>query len=107
MKRIFILCSILLLAFVVGCQKNGENEIINDLSKKINNASSYQLTGQLEITNNDDTYDYDVKVSYEKPNNYRVSLINQSNDHEQIILKNDDGVFVDAHKSLTFKKLNI
>lgn len=97
MKKIFILCSVLLLIFVTGCQKNGENDIINDLSKKINNASSYQLTGQLEITNNDDTYDYKVTVSYEKPNNYRVSLINQSNDHEQIILKNDDGVFVNTH----------
>ena len=94
MKKIFIVCSALLIFFVVGCQKNGEKDIINDLSKKVNNTSSYQLSGELEITNNDDTYDYKVNVSFEKPNKYRVSLINQSNDHEQIILKNDDGVFV-------------
>ena len=36
MKKIFIVCSALLIFFVVGCQKNGEKDIINDLSKKVN-----------------------------------------------------------------------
>ena len=48
----------------------------------------------MEIVNNEDVYTYDVKVAYKKGDFYRVSLKNTSNNHEQIILKNSDGVYV-------------
>ncbi len=99
MKKIIILGTIIMMLFVTGCGKMDANDIIKELDKKISNATTYQIEGTLQITNNDDTYNYDVLVSYEKPNKYRVSLTNTSNDHEQIILKNDEGVFVKTHKS--------
>ena len=105
MKKIIILGTIIML-FVTGCGKKDAGDIIKDLEKKISSATSYQVEGQLQITNNDDTYNYNVTVSYEKPNKYRVSLINTSNDHEQIILKNDEGVYVvtpSLNKSFKFQ----
>ncbi|HHX93602.1 MAG TPA: outer membrane lipoprotein carrier protein LolA, partial [Tenericutes bacterium] len=42
----------------------------------------------------EDTYKYDLNVSYQKQNMFRVSLRNQRTNHEQIILKNNDGVYV-------------
>lgn len=95
MKKNFL---ILLLAvccmFITGCFGNNSNNVLKDISKKYDNLKAYELTGDLEIVNNDDVYNYDVKVVYQKKDKYYVSLKNRSNNHEQIILKNDDGVYV-------------
>lgn len=82
----------MMLVFVTGCGKHSEKDIIKELEKKI--KDSYKLSGDLSITNNDEVYDYDVDVSYKKDSYYRVSLTNKSNNHTQIILKNDDGVYI-------------
>jgi len=106
MKKIIILGTIIMMLFVTGCGKKSADDVIKELDKKITSATTYQLDGTLQITNNDDTYNYNVKVSYEKPNKYRVSLVNTSNDHEQIILKNTEGVYVvtpSLNKSFKFQ----
>lgn len=106
MKKIIILGTIIIMLFVTGCGKKSADDVIKELDKKITSATTYQLDGTLQITNNDDTYNYNVKVSYEKPNKYRVSLVNTSNDHEQIILKNAEGVYVvtpSLNKSFKFQ----
>lgn len=91
-KILFILCCFFFL--FTGCGKNGEVNIVDKFEKKINAMDNYQINGVLSITNNEDTYNYDVKVSFKKDDNYRVSLINKSNDHEQIILKSEGEVYV-------------
>ena len=92
MKKIIIFLVIVSL-FLTGCGKYNQNDVINDLDKKISN-NSYNLEGNLEIVNNDEVYNYDVSVSYKKPDSYKVTLLNKANNHEQIILKNNEGVFV-------------
>ena len=92
MKKI---CLILCVCFLmVGCGKYTVKDAENDLEKKINKLNGYNLTGEMEIINNDDVYKYDVDVSYSKTDKFRVSLKNKTNNHEQIILKNNDGVYV-------------
>ena len=90
MKKIFIL--IILLCFVTGCGKYNEKDIIKELSKKINDA--YKLEGDLSVSNGDEVYTYEVEVSYKKDHYYKVQLTNMANGHAQVILKNDDGVYV-------------
>ena len=96
-KKLF---SILILSLLVlsGCGKVGEKEIFNNFKKSIDDAKSYYLEGKLDIVNNEDVYTYDVKVSYKKDDNYKVDLINTVNSHEQIILRNNDGVYVISPK---------
>lgn len=106
MKKFFLLCSIFLLLFFTGCGKTTEKDAINKLENKINNAKSYLLTGKLTILNNEDLYTYNVNATYKKENNYKVRLVNQSNNHEQIILRNSDGVYVltpSLNKSFKFQ----
>lgn len=98
MKKILLIFvfSIFLLA---GCGKYGEDEVFNDLSKKITDTKAYYIEGKLELLNNDDLYNYDVEVAYKEDNFYKVTLTNTSNNHTQVILKNEDGVYVMTHKS--------
>lgn len=91
--KIFFLISILLL---VGCGIKNSDNILEKLEKKIENATSYYVEGVMEIMNNEDTYTYDVKVSYQKEDYYKIELVNNMNNHEQVILRNDDGVYVDT-----------
>lgn len=92
MKKFFIFL-IALIFLVTGCSKN-EDKILKDLTKKVEGTKGYQIEGELELVNNDDIYNYDVVVSYKKNDFYKVSLVNKANNKEQIILRNEQGVYV-------------
>lgn len=93
MKKLLLLFFFSIFLFA-GCGKYGEKDVIKDFSKKVDDAKAYYIDGTLEIVNNDNVYNYDVEVAYREKNYYRVSLTNTSNNHTQVILKNDDGVYV-------------
>lgn len=106
MKKKMLFLLVLGLFILGGCGKVSEKNIIKEFSKKVSGADSYYIEGTLDIVNNEDIYTYDVKVSYEKKDNYKVELVNTVNNHQQIILRNDDGVYVKTQKS-TKQKLNV
>ena len=93
-KKLLKVFIILLLFTLTGCGRYTPSKITKDLEKKIGNLKAYRISGVLEITNNDDVYNYDVDVSYKAKDKYKVVLKNKANSHEQIILKNSDGVYV-------------
>lgn len=106
MKKYLFLFLFILCIFIIGCGKNNDKSIKEDLIKKINNLKAYQLSGKLEVVNNDDVFNYDVVVNYKDKDYYRVSLKNLANNHEQIILRNEDGVYVvtpSLNKSFKFQ----
>ncbi len=93
-KKLLFLIMIIGVFAISGCGKNSESDVIKDLTKKINDSKAYYVEGTLEIVNNEDVYTYNVNVSYKEKDNYKVSLVNTVNNHEQIILRNSDGVYV-------------
>lgn len=106
MKKNLFLILLVVCLFLVGCGKNSNNNIKSDLISSINNLKAYELDGKLEIVNNDDVFNYDVMVSFKDKDYYKVSLKNIANNHEQIILRNDDGVYVvtpSLNKSFKFQ----
>lgn len=92
MKKLIAFLGVILL--LSGCGKNNEKDIVKDLTKKINNLDAYHMTGTLEIYRNEEKYTYNVDSSYKKENKFKVNLVNQNNNHEQIILKNEKDVYV-------------
>ena len=94
--------------FLIGCGKYNEKDAYKELVKNVENLKSYHIEGDLLIYSGEDSYNYDVDVAYKGGDCsfYRVSLINKINNHEQIILKNDDGVYVltpSLNKSFKFQ----
>ena len=105
-RKIFISILIIGSLLMCGCGKKDEQDVLKDLTKKIEETKGYHLTGDLEIVNNEDTYTYDVEASYSKEENFKVSLKNKTNNHEQIILRNSEGIFVltpSLNKSFKFQ----
>ena len=106
MKKISLALLVLLCFLVTGCGKETDSDILSKLNKKIDNTKGYVLTADLEILNNDDIYNYSVESAYKEGDFYKITLTNKANNHEQIILKNDDGVFVltpSLNKSFKFQ----
>ena len=107
MKKILRFMLLFIFAVLLsGCGKTDKKTVLNKIDKKINNNKGYQLEASMELINNEDSYKYDVIVSYKKEDNYRVSLRNKTNNHEQIILKNKGGVYVltpSLNKSFKFQ----
>ncbi len=92
---------------LTGCfGKNDEKKVLEEFQNKINNANSYYLTGEMELVNNEDVYNYNISVSYMKDDYYKIELVNMINDHKQIILRNDEGVYIvtpSLNKSFKFQ----
>ena len=107
MKKVFsFLLTMFFVICITGCGKTDKKGILNKIDKKINNSNGYKIDAEMELINNEDKYKYDVSVSFKKKDNYRVSLRNKTNNHEQIILKNEDGVYVltpSLNKSFKFQ----
>lgn len=102
-KFIFILISFFL---ITGCKKNDINSVIKHFSDDVTSSDSYSLKGKMTIKSDEEEFNYTFDVKYLKDDNYKVSLVNSSNNHEQIILKNSDAVYVitpSLNKSFKFQ----
>ena len=107
MKKIGLVLMAVML-FVTGCGKEDKSSVINDFKKSVNKSKSYVLNGTMEIINDEDVFKYTIETKYLHDDNdyYKVILVNQTNNHEQIILKNDEGVYVvtpSLNKSFKFQ----
>ena len=106
MKKKFLCIALVMTLLLTGCGTLNEDKIKENFIKDSENLKSYYIEGEMSLTNNDDTYKYDVEVSYKKDENYKVVLTNKANNYKQIILKNSDGVYVispSINKSFKFQ----
>lgn len=91
---------------LTGCGKKDEKTVLKEFQDKVSNSDSYYLSGNMELVNNEDVYTYDISVSYKKDDYYKIELTNVINDHKQIILRNEEGVYIvtpSLNKSFKFQ----
>ena len=93
MKK-YLLLALFSLLFLCGCGKYTVTDAVDDFSNKVKNSKSYKLSGTMEISSSEETFTYSLESYFLKDNYYKVVLINQTNNHEQVILKNPDGLYV-------------
>ena len=93
MKKLAVL-AIALMLFITGCGSKSDEDLIGKFEKNVENSKSYTLKGNMEILSNEETFTYSIEANYLEGDYYKVTLVNQTNNHEQIILKNSDGVYV-------------
>ncbi|MCI8394564.1 MAG: outer membrane lipoprotein carrier protein LolA [Bacilli bacterium] len=106
MKKIWCFVCAFVLLFITGCGKMEATDVVKEFTDTVNNSKSYVLKGTMEIYSDEDTFTYSVEANYLKDNYYKVLLVNQTNNHEQVILRNGDGVYVitpSLNKSFKFQ----
>ncbi len=92
MKKIFYLFISMLL--LTGCGKVDKDNLVKDFKDKVESSKSYVTDSVMEIYNAEDTFTYNIKVSYMDDDYFKVNMLNKMNNHEQIILRNGDEVYV-------------
>ncbi len=90
---VVLLSVVLALAGCFGGKKDA-GAVVKDLDKQVEKLESYTSTGTMTLHTGTEPQEYQVEVSFQKPSYYRISLSNDKKDISQIVLKNDDGVFV-------------
>ncbi len=93
MKKLLFLLTITLFT-ITGCGKYKLEDAVNDFTKSVESSKSYKLNGTMEINSGEETFIYNIDSYFLKDDFYKVVLVNQTNNHEQIILKNKEGLYV-------------
>ncbi|WP_349769363.1 outer membrane lipoprotein carrier protein LolA [Bacillus sp. NTK071] len=96
MKRFgsVLLIGILMLVALSGCGQKSQQDVVDALDKKLNEMDSYKVNAKMTLETGEEPQRYDVEIWYQKPSYYRVELKNATKEQSQIILRNDEGVFV-------------
>ncbi|AIQ16338.1 membrane protein [Paenibacillus sp. FSL H7-0357] len=100
MRRItWVLAIIMSVALVLaGCGKKDAASVVKDLNnvsdKLESKQGAYQGAGTMTLYTGEQPQEYKVEVWYKNPSYYRISLSNVQKDVTQIVLRNDEGVFV-------------
>ena len=77
-----------------GCREMSEADVVGRLSSNLDESTSYLATGIMEVESEGQIHTYFVEVGFAQPHYYRVTMRNEATGNEQVILKNDEGVFV-------------
>ncbi|PYI52943.1 DUF4367 domain-containing protein [Paenibacillus flagellatus] len=86
-----VMCVVLIAA---GCGTKNAEQVVKDLDHVIGKLDSYQGAGTMTLQTGQQAQQYNVEVWYQNPHYYRIALTNEAKDITQIVLRNDEGVFV-------------
>jgi outer membrane lipoprotein-sorting protein len=89
-----VLLSIFLIFTLAACGAKSQEDVVKALDEKMEKMSSYKAEAKLTLTTGSEPQVYDVEIWYKQPSYYRVNLKNAEKDQNQMILRNDEGVFV-------------
>ena len=116
MKKYLVLIVTMCL-ILTGCGTYKLEDAVNDFTKSVESSKSYKLNGTMEISSGEELFIYNIDAYFLKDDFYKVVLVNQTNNHEQVILKNKEGLYVvtpslnnneDIIKiKVTFKSVNL
>lgn len=94
-KTVFSIFSlVLLVAVLVGCGSKSQEDVLEALSEKAEKVKGYKMTAKMKFESGEEPQLYNVEIWHKKPSYYRIKIDSENNDQSQIILRNDEGVFV-------------
>ncbi|CAM4379866.1 outer membrane lipoprotein-sorting protein [Paenibacillus xylanexedens] len=97
---------LVLSVLLAACGKKDAAAVVKDLNEVVGEMESYQGAGVMTLHTGDTPQQYKVEVWHQKPSYYRIALTNAKKDVTQIVLRNDEGVFVltpSQNKSFRFQ----
>ena len=93
-SRILTLLLVVVAMVLVGCGAASKEDVSKKLGDKWNDTKGYELQATMEIKTGSEPRLYDVNVWHTKPDFYRVHVTQDGKDDSQMIIRNEDGVFV-------------
>ena len=85
---------LLLVNIITLCSCKKEKDVQKSFPEIVTNLKSYKLSGKLESMFPSGNKECEVVAYYKSPNLYRVELKNVGNNEPQLMIKNQDGIYV-------------
>lgn len=81
--------------FLAACGGKSQESVLSKIEEKLEEADGYKVKAEMLMRTGQDEQVYEIDVWHKKQNFYRISLTNpQDEKGGQVILKNEEGVFV-------------
>ncbi|MBP3040192.1 outer membrane lipoprotein carrier protein LolA [Bacillaceae bacterium Marseille-Q3522] len=93
-KWLLPLAGLMIILVLSACGTKSQEDVVKALSEKVETLKSYQATAKMTLQMGEEPQTYDVEISHKEPNFYRVHLKNAQKDQSQMILRNNEGVYV-------------
>jgi outer membrane lipoprotein-sorting protein len=94
-KRFLLVITGLMVIFLLAaCGSKSKDDVVKELNGKLNDLTGYKVDAKMTLKMGTDSQVYNVEIWHKDPTFYRVNLKNAEKDQSQMILRNDEGVFV-------------
>lgn len=94
-KRLLLLLAGLMVIFALAaCGTKSQESVVKELNGTLEDLKSYKANAKMTLQMGTEPQVYDVEIWHKDPSYYRVNLKNAQKDQSQMILRNDEGVFV-------------
>ncbi len=96
-RKVIILLLIVLSVTLVlaACGEKSPEKVLSKLEDRLSTLDGYKANAEMKMSTGKEDQNYQIEVWHKKKDNYRVSLASVHDERgSQVILKNDDGVFV-------------
>ncbi|MFS0820816.1 LolA family protein [Bacillus sp. 1P02SD] len=94
-KKVFLLLLGLLIALVLAaCGEKSQEDVVSALDEKVQKMTGYKADAKMTLQTGNNPQVYEVEIWHKDPTFYRVNLKNAEKDQSQMILRNEEGVFV-------------
>jgi len=94
-KKLFMLLIGLMAVLVLSaCGTKSQDDVVKALNGKLEDLEGYKAKAKMTLQMGTEPHTYDVEVWHKEPEFYRIDLKNAQKDQNQMILRNEEGVFV-------------
>ncbi|MEH7223977.1 outer membrane lipoprotein carrier protein LolA [Bacillus sp. JJ1566] len=94
-KKVLLLLLGLLIALVLAaCGEKSQEDVVSALDAQVQKMTGYKADAKMTLQTGNDPQVYEVEIWHKDPTFYRVNLKNAEKDQSQMILRNEEGVFV-------------
>ncbi|MDM5227736.1 outer membrane lipoprotein carrier protein LolA [Cytobacillus sp. NJ13] len=93
-KWFMLLAGFLVVLALSACGTKSQEDVVKDLNNKLEDIKGYKAEAKMTLQMGTDPQTYEIEVWHKEPDFYRVNLKNAQKEQSQMILRNDDGVFV-------------
>jgi outer membrane lipoprotein-sorting protein len=93
-KLLLLITGLIAIFMLAACGSKSQEDIVKELGGKQKDLTSYKAEAKMTLKMGSDSQVYEVEIWHMDPNFYRVNLKNAEKDQSQMILRNNEGVFV-------------
>lgn len=93
--NLFMLIAVSLMIVLAACGEKSQENVLSKLEDKLEAMDGYKAKAGMTMLTGKESQNYVIDILHKKEDYYRVALSSERDEeNNQVILKNDDGVFV-------------